>query len=126
VGGLGYYARARNLHAARKAVVRDHGGRFPPIPTRSGSCPASAATPPPPSRASRSAPTSAPSTRTSSASSRGRSASAAEEERARERRTWDLVNALVPRGRAGDWNQALMDLGATICTARRPAAVRVR
>ena len=28
--------------------------------------------------------------------------------------------ALVPRGRAGDWNQALMDLGATICTARAP------
>jgi len=39
---------------------------------------------------------------------------------ARERRTWSLVNALVPRGRAGDWNQALMDLGATICTARAP------
>ncbi|MBI3979733.1 MAG: A/G-specific adenine glycosylase [Chloroflexi bacterium] len=27
---------------------------------------------------------------------------------------------LLPAGRAGDWNQALMDLGATICTARRP------
>ena len=26
--------------------------------------------------------------------------------------TWALVDALVPRGRAGDWNQALMDLGA--------------
>ena len=27
--GLGYYARARNLHACAAAVVRDHGGRFP-------------------------------------------------------------------------------------------------
>ncbi len=27
--GLGYYARARNLHACAVAVVRDHGGRFP-------------------------------------------------------------------------------------------------
>src|SRR5690606_30484989 len=27
--GLGYYARARNLHACAQAVVRDHGGRFP-------------------------------------------------------------------------------------------------
>ncbi len=27
--GLGYYARARNLHRAAEAVVRDHGGRFP-------------------------------------------------------------------------------------------------
>ncbi len=27
--GLGYYARARNLHACAEAVVRDHGGVFP-------------------------------------------------------------------------------------------------
>src|SRR5690606_25952034 len=27
--GLGYYARARNLHACARAVVADHGGRFP-------------------------------------------------------------------------------------------------
>jgi A/G-specific adenine glycosylase len=28
---------------------------------------------------------------------------------------------LLPRGRAADWNQALMELGATLCTARAPA-----
>ncbi|TMB49841.1 MAG: A/G-specific adenine glycosylase, partial [Deltaproteobacteria bacterium] len=38
----------------------------------------------------------------------------------RERRVWALAAALVPRGRAADWNQALMDLGATYCVARRP------
>ncbi|MBI3002885.1 MAG: A/G-specific adenine glycosylase, partial [candidate division NC10 bacterium] len=27
--GLGYYARARNLHAAARAVVRERRGRFP-------------------------------------------------------------------------------------------------
>src|SRR5579883_2586682 len=27
--GLGYYARARNLHACAQAVLRDHGGEFP-------------------------------------------------------------------------------------------------
>ena len=27
--GLGYYARARHLHACAKAVVERHGGRFP-------------------------------------------------------------------------------------------------
>src|ERR1041384_5616131 len=27
--GLGYYARARNLHACAKAVVEQHGGEFP-------------------------------------------------------------------------------------------------
>ena len=62
-----------------------------------------------------------PSTRTSRACSRARFASAGRRRARRARaRTWQLANALVPRGRAGDWNQALMDLGATICTARAP------
>jgi A/G-specific adenine glycosylase len=33
---------------------------------------------------------------------------------------WALAEALVPRGRGYDFNQALMDFGATWCTARRP------
>ena len=33
---------------------------------------------------------------------------------------WDLAEALVPRGRAYDFNQALMDFGATWCTPRKP------
>lgn len=33
---------------------------------------------------------------------------------------WELAGQLVPKQRAYDWNQALMDLGATICTARMP------
>jgi A/G-specific adenine glycosylase len=32
----------------------------------------------------------------------------------------DNARALVPRGRGHDWNSAMMDLGASICTARRP------
>jgi A/G-specific adenine glycosylase len=32
----------------------------------------------------------------------------------------DAARTLVPAGRAGDWNQALMDLGSSICTARNP------
>jgi A/G-specific adenine glycosylase len=32
----------------------------------------------------------------------------------------DAAQELVPAGRAGDWNQALMDLGSSLCTARRP------
>jgi A/G-specific adenine glycosylase len=31
------------------------------------------------------------------------------------------ANRILPRGRAAEWNQALMDLGASICTARRPS-----
>ena len=33
---------------------------------------------------------------------------------------WDLAEALVPAGRGYDFNQAMMDFGATWCTARRP------
>ena len=37
-----------------------------------------------------------------------------------EARLWALAEALVPRGRGYDFNQALMDFGATWCTPRRP------
>ena len=33
---------------------------------------------------------------------------------------WSISAALVPRNRAFDFNQALMDFGATLCTARKP------
>jgi len=38
-----------------------------------------------------------------------------------DRTLWDLSAALLPRRRAYDFNQALMDFGATVCTARAPA-----
>ena len=37
---------------------------------------------------------------------------------------WDLAESLVPAGRAYDYNQALMDFGATWCTARKPKCSR--
>jgi A/G-specific adenine glycosylase len=37
-----------------------------------------------------------------------------------EYRLWDLARQHLPAGRAGDYNQALMDLGATICTPHSP------
>jgi len=36
------------------------------------------------------------------------------------RRLWLLARELLPSGRAGDFNQALMELGATVCTPRSP------
>ncbi|HEX4806578.1 MAG TPA: A/G-specific adenine glycosylase [Conexibacter sp.] len=42
----------------------------------------------------------------------------------RRRRAPELArraDALVPAARAADWNQALMELGATVCSARAPA-----
>jgi A/G-specific adenine glycosylase len=34
---------------------------------------------------------------------------------------WDLSAALIPTGKGYDFNQALMDFGALICTARKPS-----
>jgi A/G-specific adenine glycosylase len=41
-----------------------------------------------------------------------------------ERAVWRLAEMLLPTGQSSRWNQALMDLGATICTARRPDCPR--
>jgi len=37
---------------------------------------------------------------------------------------WTLAEALVPKGKAYDFNQALMDFGATWCTTRKPLCLR--
>jgi A/G-specific adenine glycosylase len=39
------------------------------------------------------------------------------------RRLWQISAVLVPRVRVFDFNQALMDFGATVCTARKPACL---
>lgn len=36
-------------------------------------------------------------------------------------RLWELSEALIPRGKGYDFNQALMDFGALSCTARNPS-----
>lgn len=40
-----------------------------------------------------------------------------------DRQIWAVAEELLPPGRAVDWNQALMDLGATVCLARVPDCV---
>jgi len=40
------------------------------------------------------------------------------------RRLWDLAEAILPQRACGDFNQALMDLGATVCTPRQPECGR--
>jgi A/G-specific adenine glycosylase len=41
-----------------------------------------------------------------------------------QRRLWTLAEALLPHARLADYTQALMDLGATVCTARRPGCMQ--
>jgi A/G-specific adenine glycosylase len=40
-----------------------------------------------------------------------------------DRQLWALAEEVVPVGRGYDWNQALMDFGSAICTARKPACL---
>lgn len=119
--GLGYYARARNLHAAAQAVVRDHDGVFPAEPERLRTLPGigrytAAAV----ASIAFGADVGTVDTNVARVLGRAFGLRGAVKSAGRTRRTWRLVDALVPRGRAGDWNQALMDLGATVCTARAP------
>src|SRR5437870_5089646 len=117
--GLGYYARARNLHAAARRVVDRLGGVLPEGPEQLRRLPGIG-------RYTAGAVASI---------AFGKDVAALDTNAARvlarvlgvRRRggaarhhahLWRLAEALVPRGRAGDWNQALMDLGATVCTAR--------
>jgi A/G-specific adenine glycosylase len=121
--GLGYYARARNLHALARRVARDGGpGRLPATPEELRALPGVGAY------------------------TAGAVASFAYERRAalvdtnvarvlarvfapdldpkRPRdlaRLWRVAEAVLPRTGAAAWthNQALMELGATVCTARR-------
>ncbi len=119
--GLGYYARARNLHATARHVAHELGGVFPRRPEELGRLPGigrytAAAV------ASLAFGHDVATVDTNVARVLGRvfRLRGARGSAGRMRRTWALAQALVPRGRSADWNQALMDLGATVCTARTP------
>ncbi len=119
--GLGYYSRARNLHKAARLVVERYNGFLPHTRSELKLLPGIG-----------------PYTAGAIASiAFGQDEAAldgnirrviarlyAVREPARapavERRLWELTRQNLPPGRAGDYNQALMDLGATICTPRSP------
>jgi A/G-specific adenine glycosylase len=120
--GLGYYARARNLHACARTGVERHGGVFPSdiaglraLPGVGDYTAAAIA---------------------AIAFDRKAAAVDGNVERVVARlyavaepmpkakpRLRELAAGLVPEARAGDFAQAVMDLGATICTPRRPRCV---
>ena len=127
--GLGYYARARNLHAAARDVVADvRRARFPRRRRRCARCAASASTPPAPSPASRSARRRRSSTATSCACWRASTRSTARPTTAAlKKRVWQRAGELVRADAgtdAGDFNQAMMELGATVCTPASPGCAR--
>ena len=120
--GLGYYARARNLHAAAQRIRDEHGGAFPrdfeAVVALPGIGPSTAGA------------------ILSSAFNQDHAILDGNVKRvlARveaepefpgrtpvERRLWQSARDRTPAGRARDYNQAIMDLGATLCQRTNPA-----
>ena len=120
--GLGYYARARNLHACARAVVECHGGRFPARVDELGTLPGigryTAA-------AIAAIAFDAPSVPVDGNVERvvTRLFAVEDELPAAKPKIQELASQLAPPRRHGDFAQALMDLGATICTPKKPACV---
>ena len=120
--GLGYYARARNLHACAQAVTERHGGRFPEDEAGLRALPGVG-------------PYTAAAIR---AIAFDHKASAVDGNVERVIARLEAIETplpdakieitaraaeLVPEQRAGDYAQAMMDLGATVCTPRKPLCV---
>ena len=119
--GLGYYARARNLHACARAVVERHGGDFPDTAGGAARAARHRRLHRGGDRGDRVRPRArCRSTAISSAWSRGCLPSRSSCRRP-SRRSSSWRASLLPQRRAGDFAQAMMDLGATICTPKRPA-----
>jgi len=120
--GLGYYARARNLHACAQAVADKHSGRFPEDEAGLRALPGIG-------------PYTAAAIR---AIAFDHKASAVDGNVERVIARLEAIETplpdakieiaaraaeLVPAERAGDYAQAMMDLGATVCTPRKPLCV---
>jgi A/G-specific adenine glycosylase len=117
--GLGYYARARNLHACARAVVERHGGRFPSteeeLRALSGIGAYTAAAIAAIAFEQRTVAVDGNVERVVTRLFAIDTPLPAAKSEIRRR-----AEMLLPAQRSGDFAQALMDLGATICTPKKP------
>lgn len=122
--GLGYYTRARNLHKCAQAVVAQYGGQFPSDPALVAELPGIGR--------STAAAITAFSYGTRAAIldgnvkrvlTRWAGIEGYPSVKAVENRLWDLANALLPTAGIEAYTQGLMDLGATVCTPKKPSCL---
>lgn len=119
--GLGYYSRARNLHKASKIVARKYDGNLPDdlvelimlpgIGRYTAGAIASIAF-------GKDEP--ALDGNLKRVYARLFDSEESVDSPAGEKWLWDIARCNLPKGKAGDFNQALMDLGATICIPKNP------
>lgn len=122
--GLGYYARARNLQKAAKQVVEQHGGHFPADLEALESLPGvgrSTAGAILSSALGGRAPILDGNVKRVLA--RFHAVEGWPGKTAVSKKLWELSELHTPHTRVADYTQAIMDLGATLCTARKPACV---
>ena len=117
--GLGYYSRARNLHACAKAVAAA-GGRFPDTRRRPAQASGHRRLHGRRHRGDRVRPAGGGGRRQCRARDEPGCSRSRRRCPAAGRRSAALTQALVPDDRPGDFAQAVMDLGATICTPQAP------
>ena len=113
--GLGYYRRARMLHAAAKEIVKKYAGKFPQSTEQLRTLPgigrytaaaiASIAFDEPIAVVDGNV---------------ERVIQRVAGERLPEKQLWQTAQELLSAGRPGDFNQAMMELGATVCLPREP------
>lgn len=113
--GLGYYRRARMMHAAAKAIVKQHGGRFPDTVADLRALPGigrytAAAI----ASIVFEAPAAVVDGNVERVLGRVFGNSLAGEP------LWQAAESLLSRKRPGDFNQAMMELGATVCLPGQP------
>jgi len=119
--GLGYYRRARQLHRAAQVIVAEHGGRFPRDPSAVGALPGVG-------RYTAGAvlsiaydlPLPILEANTVRLLSRLAQLEVDPASKAGQAALWAWAAALVPDEEPGLFNQALMELGALVCTPRDP------
>lgn len=120
--GLGYYARGRNLHKAARYIVRHHDGVFPSqleavlkLPgigrTTAGGILSAAFNQP------------LPILDGNVKRVLARLIALPKPPKQAMSQLWEVSERLVARDRARDFNQAIMDLGATLCTPKNPACL---
>ena len=123
--GLGYYRRAQNLHRGAQQVVRDFGGQLPRTPealrTITGIGPYTAG-----AIASIAFGVSCPAVDGNVIRVVSRVAGVREDVGipSVQRRIAENAAAWVPQERPGDFNQALMDLGASLCCPGTPDCIK--
>ncbi len=120
--GLGYYARARNLHKTANIIVAEHAGKFPDQQTTLEGLPGIGRST---AGAIRAIAMNQHATildgNVKRVLSRFHTIAGYPGAAQVTRQLWALAEAHTPAQRTGNYTQAIMDLGATVCTRRAPS-----